>query len=397
MNLEEMKSILKEDTVSWRRDLHQIPETGVDLPETAGYVKNVLDSLGVSYQDNVGLESAIVATVIGTGEGNGKVVALRGDMDALPVKEETGLEFASKNDKMHACGHDGHTSALLGAVKVLNQVKDQFGGTVKFLFQPGEEISAGAEPMVKAGALKNPDVDYIIGMHQGNLAGPHVPAGVFSFHKGSLLACLDRFTLTVKGISAHGAYPHESVDPIVIASYIVTALQEIMGREIKPTEPGVVTVGKFHGGSTYNVIPASVEIEGTARAVNQETREQLARRIGEIAEGVAKAFRGEVDFQYFYGAPPLVNDAEVTERVYESTRALFGDDRVEYLDKPSMGGEDFAVYLQEVPGTFIFYSNPLPIDGTIWAHHNSRFALDDSYIADSAAAMVNATLDLLKK
>ncbi len=348
------------------------------------------------YQDNVGLESAIVATITGTGEGNGKVIALRGDMDALPVTEETGLDFQAAGGRMHACGHDAHTAALLGAVKVLSVVKDQFGGTVKFLFQPGEEISAGAEPMVRAGALKDPAVDYIIGMHQGNLAGPHVPTGVFSFNKGSLMACLDRFQLTVRGTSAHGAYPHESVDPIVIASYIVTALQEIMGREIRPTEPGVVTVGRFQGGSTYNVIPGTVEIEGTAVAVNQETREQLARRIGEIAEGVAKAFRGSVEFEYFRGAPPLVNDAAVTEKVYESTRALFGDDRVEYLDKPSMGGEDFSVFLQEVPGTFIFYSNPLPIDGTVWPHHNSRFAIDDSWLNDGVAAMVGATLDLLK-
>lgn len=395
MDFKELQATISEDVINWRRDLHQIPETGTYLPKTAAYVKAVLDSLGVDYKDNVGLESAIVATVTGTGTGNGKVIALRGDMDGLPVVEETGLPFASTNGNMHACGHDAHTSVLLGAVKALNGMKDQFGGTVKFLFQPAEEISAGAEPMVKAGCLKNPDVDYVLGLHVGNIAA-EFPSGTFVFSKGSMMACLDRFTLKVKGKGSHGAFPHASKDTIVMASYVVTALQEIISREIEPAEPGVVTIGSFHGGSTYNVIPEEVLIEGTARAVTAETRDMLEKRIGEIASHVAQAFRGTVEYEYFRGAPPLVNDAQVTESVYQSAKALFGEDRVTFQNKPVMGGEDFAVYLQEVPGAFVFLANPLAIDGVTYPHHNPKFAIDDSILDQGVAFFVQSTLDLLK-
>ncbi len=396
MDISKIQNEVKDDLIKWRRDLHQIPELGNDLPKTTAYVKSVLDSLGVEYKANVGLESAIVATITGTGEGNGKVIALRGDMDALPVVEETGLDFASTNGCMHACGHDGHTSVLLATVKALNSIKDQFGGTVKFLFQPGEEISAGAEPMVKAGALKNPDVDYILGIHIGKLSDD-VKSGTFSFREGPMMACLDRFTLKVKGKGAHGAYPHQSKDSVVMASYIVTALQEIISREIEPAVPGVITIGQFHAGSTYNVIPEEVFIEGTARAVDLENREMLAQRIGEVAENVAKAFRGSVEYEYFRGAPPLINDPELTARVFESAKEQFGADRVSWLKKPVMGGEDFAVYLQEVPGVFIFFQNPLEIEGTAYPHHNPKFGIDEDYLDSAVGMFVKATLDLLKK
>ena len=395
MDIKEIKSTIKEDIIKWRRDLHQIPEPGTYLPKTAAYVKNVLDSLGVEYKDNVGLESAIVATITGTGTGNGKVIALRGDMDALPVVEETGLEFASTNGAMHACGHDAHTAVLLGAVKALNSIKDEFGGTIKFLFQPAEEISGGAEPMVKAGALKNPDVDYILGMHVGNISAGY-PDGSFLFRNGPMMACLDRFTLKVKGKGAHGAYPHLGKDTIVMASYVVTALQEVISREIEPAEPGVVTIGSFHAGSTYNVIPEEVLIEGTARAVTNETREMLEQRIGEIAQHVAEAFRGSVEYEYFRGAPPLINDPAVTEKASQSARELFGNDRVIFMEKPVMGGEDFAVYLEEVPGAFVFMANPMSIDGVSYPHHNPRFAINEDYLEDALAFFVKASTDLLK-
>ena len=395
MDIKKLMDEVQEDLIKWRRDLHVIPEPGVDLPKTSAYVKSVLDSLGVEYQSNVGLESAIVATLKGTGQGSDKVIALRADMDALPVVEETGLPFASTNGAMHACGHDGHTSIMLATIKVLTSLTDQFSGTIKFLFQPGEEVSAGAEPMVKAGALKNPDVDYILGLHIGHIGGDAKP-GVFSFREGPMMACLDRFTLKVKGKGAHGASPHQSKDAIVMASYIVTALQEIISREIEPAEPGVITIGKFHAGTTYNVIPGEVEIEGTARAVNEADREMLMTRIGEVAENIAKAFRGSVEYEYFRGAPPLINDTELAKKVYESAKELFGEDRVTWMKKPVMGGEDFAVYLQEIPGCFIFLENPLEIDGVAYPHHNSKFAIDESYLTSGVGLFVKGALDLLK-
>lgn len=386
---------IKQEVVRWRRDLHIIPEVGVYLPKTAEYVKKVLDGLKVDYVDNVGLESAIVATIKGNKEDKGKVIALRADMDGLPVKEETNLDYASTNGNMHGCGHDAHTATLLATVKAFNELRDEFSGTVKFLFQPGEEVSGGAKPMVKAGALKNPDVDYVLGLHVGNI-GDGQKLGQFIFAKGSMMACLDRFTIKVKGKGAHGAYPHASIDSLVIATNIVNALQEIISREINPTDPAVITIGKLIAGDTYNVIPDTAEIEGTLRAVNEETRQFLVKRIGEVSEGIAKTYRGSAEFTYFEGAPPLVNDNELTDRAYEVAKKVFGEDDVKYIERPVMGGEDFAYYLKEVPGTFILMANPLKIDGQIYPHHNPKFAIDDTILYRGVELFVNLGLDLLE-
>lgn len=380
------------DVVKWRRDLHQIPEVGQYLPQTSKYVCSQLDDMGVEYETGVGLESAIVATV--KGNRKGRCIALRADMDGLPVKEETRLSFASVNGNMHACGHDAHTSIMLGAVKVLNQLNDQFGGTVKFLFQPAEEISAGAQPMIEGGALDGADA--IVGMHVGHISD-EVAGGNVLFSTGSMMACLDRFTMKVKGIGSHGAYPHNSRDPVVMAAHIITSLQEIISRELDPVDPGVITIGMVQGGSTYNVIPGEVYLEGTARAVNQKTREYLAGRIGEIGENIAKGFRGSTEYEYFYGAPPLVNDEKFTLKVFESAGKAIGSDKVHLINKPVMGGEDFAYYLEKIPGTFIFLSTPLAVGGTVYPHHNSRFALGEEYFESGVAILVQSALDFLNE
>lgn len=381
-----------EQVVQWRRDLHQIPELGNDLPQTYAYVTGKLDEMGVKYEGGVGVPHGIVAVI----EGNrpGKVVALRADMDALPVVENTGLPFQSTNGNMHACAHDAHTATMLGVVKEFVDLNGDFPGTVKFLFQPAEEISSGAEPMVQAGCLKNPEVDYVLGMHVGNISD-EVPVGNFMFSTGPMMACLDRFTIKVTGKGSHGAYPHDSHDTLVASCYLVTALQEIVSREIMPTEPAVLTIGKLHCGSTYNVIPGEAEIEGTARSVNQETREYIVKRIGEIAEGITKSFRCSVEFDYTYGAPPLVNHEETALKAMASAAKVVGDDRVQLQKKPVMGGEDYAYYLLEKPGAFIFFSNPLEIDGFCYPHHNAKFAIDDSILRDGVDVFVQMALDLL--
>ncbi len=378
--------------ISWRRDLHQIPELGNDLPQTYAYVTKRLDEMGVQYEGGVGVQHGIVAII----EGNrpGKVIALRADMDALPVVENTGLPFQSTNGNMHACAHDAHTATLLGVIKEFVDMKGDFPGTVKFLFQPAEEISSGAEPMVQAGVLKNPEVDYVLGMHVGNISD-EVPSGNFMFSTGPMMACLDRFTMKVIGKGSHGAYPHDSFDTLVASCYIVTALQELVSREISPTEPAVLTIGKLHCGSTYNVIPGEADIEGTARSVNQETREYMVKRIGEIAEGVAASFRCKVEFDYTYGAPPLVNDEATALKAMESAKKVVGEGRVQLAKKPVMGGEDYAYYLLEKPGAFIFFANPLAIEGFNYPHHNAKFAIDDSILRDAVDVFVQSTMDLL--
>lgn len=390
MDVRKLAHEVSSEVINWRRDLHQIPETGQSLPNTSKYVCNQLEKMGINYKTNVGLESAIVATI--NGKNSGGCIALRADMDGLPVKEETGLPFASTNGNMHACGHDAHTSILLGTIKVINEMKEQLNGTVKFLFQPAEEISAGAQPMIEGGALDG--VDAIIGMHVGHISD-EVTGGNVLLSTNSMMACLDRFTMKVKGIGSHGAYPHSSRDPIVMTAHIITALQEIISREIDPVEPGVITIGIVKGGSTYNVIPEEVYLEGTARAVNQKTREYIAKRIGEIGESISKSFRGSVEYNYYYGAPPLVNDEKFTMKVYDSAKKAIGDERVHLINKPVMGGEDFAYYLEKIPGTYMFLSNPLEIEGKEFPHHNSKFALNEEYFESGVAIFVQATIDFL--
>jgi amidohydrolase len=391
MDVRKLSQDVSNQVIEWRRFLHQIPEIGQYLPNTSKYVCEQLDKMGIEYKTGVGLESAIVATIHGKGEG--RCIALRADMDALPVKEETGLTFASTNGYMHGCGHDAHTAILLGTIKALNQIKEHFNGKIKFLFQPAEEISAGAAPMIDGGALDG--VDAIVGLHVGDISN-EVGEGNALLNTGSMMACLDRFTLTVKGIGSHGAYPHLSKDPVVMSAHIITALQEIISRELDPVDPGVLTIGVVRGGSAYNVIPGEVFIEGTARAVNHKTREYIANRIGEVAQSIAKGFRSEVEYEYFHGAPPLVNDEKFTLKVFESAKKAIGEDKVHLIQKPVMGGEDFAFYLEKVPGTFIFLSTPLAIDGVQYPHHNCKFAINEEYFESGVAIFIQSALDFLQ-
>jgi amidohydrolase len=392
MDIKRLSHDVSNSVINWRRDLHKIPEIGLLLPLTSKYICSQLDIMGIDYESGVGLEHAIVATVRGNCDGN--CIALRADMDGLPIREETGLEYASDNGYMHACGHDAHVAILLGAIKVINQLKHTFSGTVKFLFQPGEEISGGAKPMIEGGALEG--VDAIIGMHVGHITD-EISSGHALLNAGSMMACLDRFTVDVKGVGAHGAYPQDSRDSIVMACQIVTALQEIISRELDPVEPGVITVGKIHGGSAYNIIPDEVHFEGTARAVNQKTREYIAKRIKEISKSIAEGFRGSAHCEYYYGAPPLVNDEKFTLKVYNSIIKAIGEDCVHLKSRPVMGGEDFSYYLEKIPGTFIFLSTPMQIDGQDYPHHNSKFALGEEYFESGVAIFVQATLDFLNE
>ncbi len=372
----------EKDIIAWRRHLHENPEIGFDLPGTIDFVCKKLDEFGIEY-DRTAAKSAVIGYIRGAGAGD--VIALRADMDALPVCESTGLEYASKNSFMHACGHDAHTAILLGAAKILNGLKDRFNGTVKLIFQPAEEIGVGSVDICEKGLLD--DVKEIIGLHVGCISG-ETEKGEFLFAKGSMMACMDKFTVKVKGVGAHGAYPALSVDPIVIGSHIVVAIQEILGREIAPTEPAVVTVGKFNAGSAFNIIPPEAELEGTVRAVTDETRDLIAKRLEEMTASVAKAFRGSVEFKYFRQPPPLVNNARVTEKAMEAAAELFPND-IKLMQKPVMGGEDFAWYLKKVPGTFIFLSTPMEIEGKVWPHHNPKFALDESQFYKGCALFVN--------
>lgn len=387
----ELKTV-EEDIINWRRQLHRIPEVGFDLPMTVDFVKKRLEDMEIEYK--VLANGSAVAGLL-RGGSPGKTIGLRADMDALPIKEETGLLFASTNENMHACGHDAHTAILLGVAKILNKHRESIKGNVKLLFQPAEEGPGGAKPMIEEGALENPKVEGILGLHVGNLSEELEP-GSIGYSYDNLMACLDRFKIKVIGKGAHGAYPELSVDPVVIASQLVNNLQHIVSREIPPTTPAVTTIGKIHGGTAYNIIPDSVELEGTVRTIDQNIREYIARRIEEIAKGVTNGMKAKCECEYIFGYPPLVNDEEFTKGFVKSARKIFEEEKIIEIKKPLMCGEDMAYFLKEVPGTFFLLCNPMEIDGEVHPHHNSKFAIDERHLKIGAAALIQATLDWLE-
>lgn len=383
---------LQNDLVSMRRELHKIPELGLDLPKTRAYVIAKLDEYGIPYTLSE-KDSSIIATL--KGGKPGKTVALRADMDALPIQEETGVDYMSTHDGcMHACGHDAHTAMLLGTAKVLAAHKDELCGEVRFLFQTAEELAKGAPIIVENGGLDG--VDAVFGTHIGSIISKDIPAGTFIVSPGPVMASFDRFVIKVKGVGCHGSTPEKGVDPVNIAAHIVTSLEAVSAREFNAFIPNVITIGRIAGGNQYNIIPGEVELEGTTRAFSEDVRQRLAKRIGEIAAATAEAFGGSVEFTMDWGASPVVNDAACAAFAAEAVRDIFGDKLITGVEYPNMGGEDFAVYLGKVPGAFMFLSSANPTKGTDIAHHNSKFNVDEDVLWMGSAAFVAITEKFLK-
>lgn len=388
----EVKKI-EQEIVTWRRRLHKVPEIGINLPQTVEIITKELDKMGIEYYTLVN-GNAVVGLIRSREEG--KTLALRTDMDGLPIKEETGLEFQSVNGCMHACGHDGHAATLLGVAKILNENRDKFKGNVKLLFQPGEEYPGGAKPMIEEGAMKNPKVDAVMGLHMGNLS-KDASVGTISVCYGTMMAAVDTMYIKVKGRGAHGAYPHQSIDPIVVASEIVLALQTLVSREIMPVEPAVVSVTRIDGGFNHNIIPDSVELEGTVRTLNEDTRRRVARRMEEIIKGITMAHGASYEFEYEYCYPALVNSEEFTKSFVESAKKIVNEKDIIEMKVPVMGAEDMSYFLQQVTGTFFYINNPKEIEGQVYPHHNSKFDIDEKELWKGAAVMIQATIDWLNK
>ena len=378
--------------VGIRRALHQIPELGTDLPKTQAAICAELDKLGIPYKKNQG-DSGLIGMIHGGKPG--KTILLRADIDALPIKEDTGLPFASKHEGcMHACGHDNHAAMLLGALRVLNEHKAELTGNVKFVFQTGEEISRGAKVAIKEGVMDG--VDAVFGTHIGSILDPNIPAGTFIVVPGCAMASFDRFVLTVKGTGCHGSTPEKGVDPITIASNIVLSLQEVIAREIAAPKAAVLTIGKIAGGFAYNVIPNEVVIEGTIRAFEDSVRQYLAKRIGEIAKGVAATFRGGCDFEMDWGAPPVVNDEAMAKLAGEAAKKVLGAENViTSMPAPNMAGEDFAYYLEKAPGAFMFLSSSNHEKHTDIPHHNPKFDVDEDVLYRGSAVFVSIVEEFL--
>ncbi|MCK8825830.1 M20 metallopeptidase family protein [Fuchsiella alkaliacetigena] len=395
LNFKELAQEIEEEIINWRRELHQIPETELELPKTASYLMKELDKIGLEVTNGLA-KSGLMAIIEGTNkQAESKTFAIRADMDALPITEETELSFASQHQgNMHACGHDAHMAMALGAAKLLYQHRDQLVGDIKILFQPGEEGPGGAKPMIEAGVLDN--VDAIIGLHIGSIF-EELDNGEIGISYGATMASMDKFSIEVQGQGGHGALPNTTVDPVVISSSIVQELQTLISREISPTNPGVITVGEIHGGTAYNVIPEKVELTGTTRFIHEEDRQQISKRMEELTENVATGRRGKIKFDYQHGHPPLRNNRELTEYVATIAKEVVGAEKVVKIEEPTMGGEDMAYFLEEVPGTFFFLGSAKEIEGKKHPHHHPKFDLDESTFWKGTALLAAVSFNWLKE
>lgn len=385
---------LSGEITEWRRELHRIPETGLILPQTFQYVKKCLGSMGIAYRTYEG-HSGITADI---GLGRGKVVAIRADMDGLPIREETGLEYASVNGNMHACGHDAHTAILLGTAKLLKAHEDRIPGTVRLIFQPGEEFPGGAEPMVEDGVLENPHVDYILALHVSNKDDSYKNGEVVVSY-GNTSASDEQLYLTIKGKGGHGASPDRCIDPIAIATLVINNLQYIISREISPFNSSVITIATLKAGyGANNIIPDTAEIIGTVRNVDLESRNYVITRIREIVNHTVKAMRGDYELEFKYPYPPLVNSREVVERFLGVADRVLGEGHYHIMPRPEMGGEDAAFFFQKAPGCYFYLQCPAkcPADGNVYGVHNSRFCLDESVLHLGAALFVETALELME-
>jgi amidohydrolase len=338
------------EMTAWRRDLHEHPELAFEEVRTAGVVAAKLREFGCDEVITGIAKTGVVGVIRGQdGGASGRAIGLRADIDALPIEEATGVPYASKTPgTMHACGHDGHTAMLLGGAKYLAETRN-FDGTVYVIFQPAEENFGGGEVMVKEGLFERFPMDRVFGMHNW----PGAPEGTFYWREGPIMAAVANLEATITGKGAHGAMPHQGNDPVVIAAQIVTALQSVVARSLEPVEAGVITIAHINGGHTFNVIPETVTLRGTARWFNPEVGDLLERKFLEITTGIAAAHGATAEAKFLRLYPATVNEAESTRLTLEAAKAVGGEARVKHMPKPTMGGEDFAFMLNAKAGSYI--------------------------------------------
>lgn len=377
--------------VEIRRKLHRCPELSWEEYQTMNLITDYLDQWGIPYTKGIA-KTGICAVIFGK-EG-GKTVLYRADMDALPVQEETGVSYASEQEgKMHACGHDAHTAMALAVAYILNQCKEAFAGNVKILFQPGEETTGGAEPMISEGVMENPKVDGAFCCH----VFPQIPIGKIGVKDGGIMASPDNFEIIIHGAGGHGAVPEQAIDPIVIGSQVVLALQTIVSRRIGPSVPAVVTVGAFHGGTMHNIIPDSVRLMGTMRSADPETRNLLPRLIEEITRGIVQANGAQCHFIFDYLYPPTVCDPGMNQIVKEAAQKMLGNDAVIHVEQCRMTGDDFAYFAERVPSSYFFMGIGNPDKNTEYELHSSQFNIDEDVLLFGPQVLAAAVFDYLEK
>lgn len=381
---------IKEDMVRWRRDLHQHPELMYQEHRTAEIIASVLGEIGLAVWS--GLAGTGVVSLL-EGKKTGRTVGLRADMDALPIQEATGLPFASVNKGvMHACGHDVHMALLLGAARILSRSRDKLNGCVKMIFQPAEEGGAGAEAMIKEGVLENPPVDAILATH----VCPELEVGQVGIMPEAAFASSDTMQVEYRGPGGHGAHPETTRDPILAAAHLVVATQSVVSRNVSPLESAVVSFGVFQAGTAHNVIPNRVLLRGTVRCMDSQVRGELKQRIQELSEKIAQAFGVENNFQYIQGVPVLQNNPAITRWIASLFERMLGKENV-MLQRPTMGSEDFAYYLQRKPGAiFRLGCAPPGQAGRLFVHTDS-FDVDEETLVYGGALMAAAAMEYLSE
>lgn len=394
-NLDPLKAEIDEripDLVAMRRDLHEHPELAFEEIRTSSIVAQRLRSLGMEVQANVARTGVVGLLRGNTDSLDAKTLAIRADMDALPIHELNDIDYRSTVDgKMHACGHDGHTSILLTVADILSRRRSDLNGNVKFIFQPAEEVVGGAAPMITDGALAG--VDNIIGLH---LISSY-PVGRVGVRSGPVFASADRLDMIVHGRGGHAASPQETVDPVVITAHIITALQTLISRETSPFSPAVITIASIHAGSAFNIIPQQANVQGTMRAYSNEHRAYLLRRVQEVAQGIATAMGGSCTVDWSDGCPPCVNDPAMTELVHTAAIATVGPQSVDTSEAiMTAGSDDMACFLQAVPGCYFIVGARNEAKEASYPHHHPQFNIDEDALPIAVEVLTRSALDFLR-
>jgi amidohydrolase len=379
---------LKEEMIAWRREFHAHPELGMEERWTAETVARRLSEFGLAVKTGVG-GTGVVGLI--EGESAGRTVLLRADMDALPIREENEVPYRSGIDGvMHACGHDGHMAILLGVAKLLSANRAVLRGSIKCIFQPGEEGFGGANFMIDDGVLDHPRVDAAFALHL--IAS--IPVGMICLRPGPLMAAMDSFTVRIVGKGGHAAMPEGGIDAILMSAQAIIALQSLISREVSPLTPLVVHVGTIRGGNAFNIIAESVEMKGTVRCLDEVLRKSIPERMDRILKGITGALRGSHELDYQFGYPTVVNDGAMTELLKAQAADVVGPEMIVEVP-PSMAGDDMAFFLKEVPGCYFFVGAGNPQKGLNHPHHNSRFDIDEDALVIGAETLARAAVAYL--
>ncbi len=387
-NLDQQIDKLRQEMIALRRELHKHSEVAFKEVETSRRIADTLKSYGLEVRTGVGKTG-----VVGLLKGGvpGKTIAVRADMDALPITEGNATDYTSLNPGvMHACGHDGHMAVALTLARVLSQHKQDLKGNIKFIFQPAEEIVGGARPMIQDGVLENPKVDAVLGFHLWN----HLPVGTIGVREGPIFAAVDIVNITIKGKGGHGAMPHLAVDAVNVAAHVLVTLQSLLSREKDPSEPVSLTFGTIHGGTALNVIADEVKITGTMRTLNKDVRDQMVSRMDGILKGITQGMRGDYSLEALYACPPVVNHPEITALIKSCSADVVGEDRV-VAPEPILVADDMSLFLEKVPGCYFLAGSGNASKKLDAPHHSPHFDFDEDALVVAAKVLGRAVLRFL--